>query len=226
VREQEGGSVSDVAKRDWLEEEEADRIGGSGEEPIGIRNWVSPASTERLAILAEEMGEALQIIGKILRHGWYATHPDEPATPNNELLEREMGDVMAAVRLHTLSGDLNPGQIFHHTKTKLRKFKLGGADLRRQPADLLAGIELGPEKTEYIPTGDRSSVEKLYHQPAGFEGEGSIIAEVHRFFWKTGSRAIEIDSRRLKMEFAGLIGGKWTETRYERKAPGEPFERI
>ena len=33
-------------------------------------NELSPAEVERLAILAEEMGEAIQVIGKVLRHGY------------------------------------------------------------------------------------------------------------------------------------------------------------
>ena len=32
-------------------------------------NRLSPAEYERLAILAEEMGEAQQALGKIMRHG-------------------------------------------------------------------------------------------------------------------------------------------------------------
>lgn len=63
-------------------------------------NGLSPAQAERLALLAEEMGEALQAIGKVLRHGYRSTHPDFPNGPNNrDVLEREIGDVLCALRL-------------------------------------------------------------------------------------------------------------------------------
>lgn len=39
-------------------------------------NGLSPAETERLALLSEEMGEVQQAIGKILRHGYESIHPD------------------------------------------------------------------------------------------------------------------------------------------------------
>lgn len=38
-------------------------------------NNLTAAEQERLAILAEEMGEALQIIGKIIRHGYESYNP-------------------------------------------------------------------------------------------------------------------------------------------------------
>lgn len=201
------------------------------DEPIGIRNWLSPASLERLAILAEEMGEALQIVGKILRHGWHSEHPSVPGVSNVEWLERELGDVLAAIRLLSLSGDVRTKEIFAHEAEKLRKFKLGSAYLKHQPSELLAAIDIGncartAKAAEYIPTAEFSMVEKLIRQPAGLPEAGMVIAEVHRFYWKTGSRAIELDSRRLKISFAGVIGGQWMETWYERKESGKPFERV
>lgn len=62
---------------------------------------------ERLAILSEELGEAQQAIGKILRHGWESTHPNDPQGPSNrKLLERELGDVFAAVTLLARANDI------------------------------------------------------------------------------------------------------------------------
>lgn len=63
-------------------------------------NKLTPAQDERLAILLEEMGEAQQIIGKILRHGYKNYHPkDNEKTPNSTLLARELGHVWAAIQL-------------------------------------------------------------------------------------------------------------------------------
>jgi hypothetical protein len=46
---------------------------------------LNPAQAERLAILAEECGEIVQVIGKILRHGFESTHPEGGPT-NRQLL--------------------------------------------------------------------------------------------------------------------------------------------
>ena len=58
-------------------------------------NQLSPAQAERLAMLAEECGEVIQIIGKILRHGYGNHHPDRPHITNRELLQQELTDVAA-----------------------------------------------------------------------------------------------------------------------------------
>lgn len=63
-------------------------------------NKLTPAEAERLALLLEEMGEAQQAIGKILRHGYESKHPSKPDGPTNrESLEREVGDVLHAIWL-------------------------------------------------------------------------------------------------------------------------------
>lgn len=58
-------------------------------------NGLTPAQAERLAMLAEECGEVIQIIGKILRHGYDSWHPDRPAITNRMLLEKELTDLIA-----------------------------------------------------------------------------------------------------------------------------------
>jgi len=59
-------------------------------------NGLTPAEQERLVCVAEEMGEAIQAIGKILRHGYGSKHPKGGPT-NRETLAREMGDVYATM---------------------------------------------------------------------------------------------------------------------------------
>lgn len=63
-------------------------------------NELTPAQAERLAILAEEMGEAIQVIGKVLRHGYESFNPDslDPRT-NRQLLLHELTDVEAAITM-------------------------------------------------------------------------------------------------------------------------------
>lgn len=73
-------------------------------------NDLSPAEAERLALLAEECAEVIQVIGKILRHGFESRHP-KGGPDNRRLLEREIGDVECATRLMIVAGDLNEGEI-------------------------------------------------------------------------------------------------------------------
>lgn len=58
-------------------------------------NKLTPAEDERLALLVEEMGEVLQVIGKIQRHGYDNFHPDHPEITNRNDLEKELGHVRA-----------------------------------------------------------------------------------------------------------------------------------
>lgn len=61
-------------------------------------NRLTPGEAERLALLAEECGEVVQVIGKILRHGYESCHPNG-GDSNRVLLERELGDLLAAKEL-------------------------------------------------------------------------------------------------------------------------------
>ena len=66
------------------------------------------AELERLAVLAEECGEVVQVIGKIIRHGYDSKHPDNMNGPDNRrLLEKEIGDVKAILRLMLDAGDVS-----------------------------------------------------------------------------------------------------------------------
>jgi NTP pyrophosphatase (non-canonical NTP hydrolase) len=64
-------------------------------------NGLSPAEAERLAMLAEECGEVIQVIGKILRHGYDSYHPDQAHKPpqyrctNRQALGHELTDLYA-----------------------------------------------------------------------------------------------------------------------------------
>jgi|ERR1035437_3038508 NTP pyrophosphatase (non-canonical NTP hydrolase) len=71
-------------------------------------NQLSPAEAERLAILAEECGEVVQIVGKILRHGYESYSPLDPhEKPNRRLLEKELGDVLWIIVRMDESADIN-----------------------------------------------------------------------------------------------------------------------
>jgi len=71
-------------------------------------NKLTDAETERLAILAEEMGEVIQIIGKVLRHGYDSRNPfTEDAPTNRQELEKELGDVELLIYLMAEAKDID-----------------------------------------------------------------------------------------------------------------------
>ena len=89
-------------------------------------NQLSDAEAERLAILAEECAEVIQVIGKILRHGYESRHPDDLCnTSNRILLERELGDVNAATLFMDEKGDVNRATIAAYKRAKTKRLNAG-----------------------------------------------------------------------------------------------------
>lgn len=85
-------------------------------------NKLTPAEAERLALLAEECGEVIQIVGKILRHGYNSTHPNGTLT-NRSLLEKECGDVRHAMIRLCEADDLAKNNIHNYADTKAKTIK-------------------------------------------------------------------------------------------------------
>lgn len=83
-------------------------------------NQLSDSQAERLAILAEECGEVVQIIGKILRHGRASVHP-EGWESNNTLLEKELGDLMFILEMMYATGDIRGESVAAYTVEKADK---------------------------------------------------------------------------------------------------------
>ena len=76
-------------------------------------NELTAGEVERLAILAEEMAETIQEIGKILRFGFENYHLTAKYV-NREHLEMELGHVLWAVDLMKEKGDVSKTQIKEH----------------------------------------------------------------------------------------------------------------
>lgn len=87
-------------------------------------NDLSPAETERLAILMEEAAEVIKICGKILRHGYESRDPTDSDSPTNRtMLEKELGDVHAAVDLMVASEDVERINVLRRAPRKLQKLQ-------------------------------------------------------------------------------------------------------
>lgn len=71
---------------------------GEGEAVSNHFNKLTPAEAEALALLAEECAEVVQAVTKILRHGLDSEHPHS-GDGNRETLNKEIGDVQAAVEI-------------------------------------------------------------------------------------------------------------------------------
>jgi NTP pyrophosphatase (non-canonical NTP hydrolase) len=82
-------------------------------------NKLTPAEAERLALLAEECGEVLHAIGKVLRHGYESRHPLDGADgeTNRHALQRELGDLHFAMDL-LVHHDLNAGAVLRAEQSK------------------------------------------------------------------------------------------------------------
>ncbi|HRP25402.1 hypothetical protein [Thauera sp.] len=67
---------------------------------------LTDAEAERLAMLAEEAAEVVQIVGKILRHGYDSYHPLQPDVLNRELLDDELRDLLTVAKRMVGEGDV------------------------------------------------------------------------------------------------------------------------
>lgn len=86
-------------------------------------NKLTPAEAERLAMLAEECAEVIQVVGKILRHGYDSYHPDQPSVSNRDLLAKESTEVVAilnAMKRHELIDYNITSPLPHIWEAKLR----------------------------------------------------------------------------------------------------------
>lgn len=80
------------------------------------------AQAERMALLIEELGEALRVIGKIQRHGWDSHDPTgKEEGLNSVLLTVELGHVLAAIALMMEAEDISIHLVEDHHRMKLGK---------------------------------------------------------------------------------------------------------
>jgi len=86
-------------------------------------NELTPAELERLALLSEELGEAQQAIGKILRHGYESYHPDRDEQTNRMDLQDELGDIVCAIRMMADGDDIHLANLEIRAKYKRKKVR-------------------------------------------------------------------------------------------------------
>ena len=79
------------------------------------------ARIERMSVFSEECGEAIQAVGKILRHGIDGQYKNE--LPNREALEAEIGDIKHAIEMLEQCGDIDPKTVEEYRSRKKEKIK-------------------------------------------------------------------------------------------------------
>jgi hypothetical protein len=88
---------------------------------------LSPAEHERLSMLLEELGEAQQIIGKILRHGYESVDPTRRDAPTNRrMLQKEIGDVRAVLEMMFAADDIDRSAVADRIRPKLQQLQRYG----------------------------------------------------------------------------------------------------
>ncbi len=85
-------------------------------------NNLTPAETERLAILSEECGEVIHAIGKILRHGYESSYRSGPT--NRKHLARECADLQFAMGLVCAYDDISQEEVSSGLSDKGDRIKL------------------------------------------------------------------------------------------------------
>lgn len=83
-------------------------------------NGLSPADAEALTLISEECAEVIQAIAKIQRHGLWSQHP-ESRIPNYRTLQREVGDLLAALRVGEVQNLIDWGNVIQARDAKLFK---------------------------------------------------------------------------------------------------------
>ena len=92
------------------------------EDPYDDAPWLSEKQLELLGFLAEELGEAQQIVGKIIRHGYYSVDPTkDDQVSNKEMLEAELADILFAVHLLQKNNDLDSPNIATHLEMRKKR---------------------------------------------------------------------------------------------------------
>lgn len=80
---------------------------------------LSDAQIEQLACLAEEAGEIVLAVGKILRHGYESTNPfDISCKTNRQQLETEVGQIGVAIERLFRAGELNEDNVLFYEEAK------------------------------------------------------------------------------------------------------------
>ena len=92
-------------------------------------NGLSADEAERLAMLSEECAEVIQVIGKILRHGYDSSNPNTAShgvfNPSNyTLLVKELNDIGAVVYGMTMARDFTEDEFTLDHQAEIWKKKL------------------------------------------------------------------------------------------------------
>lgn len=84
-------------------------------------NNLTPAERERLDLLTEECAEVIHMVSKIQRHGYESYHPEDDTYNNRELLQKEIGDLMAVLDMMFMCEDINKEFVTYCVEDKFKR---------------------------------------------------------------------------------------------------------
>lgn len=100
--------LSRLSKLEKIVDKNPEDWGSSSQQPSLHHNKLTPAELERLAYLAEECGEVIQAVNKIIRHGYDSRDPTNPSHKGNRFdLTREIVDVGHTISLIIKNDTMN-----------------------------------------------------------------------------------------------------------------------
>lgn len=113
-----------------IEEKAEERLEPKGPKPTEDNGDRGPSLTaaqrERLYLLIEEAAEVQQIASKALRHGFQSFNPfDKDKVTNRTLIEKELGDLSAAIMLMVENNDIDHIKInkyYEEKRVKVKRF--------------------------------------------------------------------------------------------------------
>ena len=118
--------LDEAAQPAWAQDDEGDlmamrmrgrRLVDEGPSPRRDFNGLTEEQAELLAVLAEECGEVVQMVGKILRHGLASVRPGQSGT-NRERLEEELGDLNCVTAMLAFAGLVDVGAVHTYASDK------------------------------------------------------------------------------------------------------------
>jgi NTP pyrophosphatase (non-canonical NTP hydrolase) len=150
-----------------------------------------------LAVLSEECGEVIQIVGKTFRFGHDSYNPAAPTVTNLDLLHQEVGDVMGAARFATNRGLLDATKLEEQAKAKLDKLTA------------LSPPVFHTANAAQVGVGETSFLNKLEPAPVSTGSKPTLSVVSSTISSPTKGQKIAADVIVVALIVAAFLGGSW-----------------
>lgn len=171
----------------------------TGTQEHGHFNGLSPAEDEALALIAEECAEVIQAVTKIQRHGLHSHHPDSPHISNRTTLQKEIGDLQAALHVGDMQVLVDVGAVGYMCERKLENLPkyLHHAKVTR---GLPSGFVLSYRESvrvQQFPEALEALADWYDYDAAGAEAVGALECVAHD---EKRAAELRVEAARLRKE--------------------------